>query len=99
MVSNPVYDPYQILQKVYGEKAHLKQAIADTFIEEQYRSRTVRICYGVLENNDYLDYCLRYYAPKAPKLASNSPLTTSISIEQISLTKSKNTCLFFHTLS
>ncbi|MBR2903733.1 MAG: hypothetical protein IKC37_03710 [Clostridia bacterium] len=69
MVSNPVYDPYQILQKVYGEKAHLKQAIADVFIEEQYRSRTVKICYGVLENNDYLDYCLRFYAPKAPKLA------------------------------
>ena len=60
MVSNPVYDPYQILQKVYGEKAHLKQAIADVFIEEQYRSRTVKICYGVLENNDYLDYCLRF---------------------------------------
>ena len=69
MVSNPVYDPYQILQKVYGEKTHLKQAIADTFIEEQYRSRTVKICYGVLEQNEYLDFCIRYYAPKSPKLA------------------------------
>ncbi|MBQ9118247.1 MAG: hypothetical protein IJY11_03485 [Clostridia bacterium] len=69
MVSNPVYDPYQILYKVYGEKAHLKQAIADTYIEEQYRGRTVKICYGVLENNDYLDFCLRHYAQKSPKLA------------------------------
>lgn len=69
MVSNPVYDPYQILQKVYGEGAHLKQAIADTFIEEQYRGRTVKICYGVLEQNVYLDFCIRHYAPKSPKLA------------------------------
>ena len=69
MVSNPVYDPYQILQKVYGEGAHLKQAIADTFIEEQYRGSTVKICYGVLEQNDYLDFCIRHYAPKSPKLA------------------------------
>ncbi|MBQ8428344.1 MAG: hypothetical protein IJX18_03730 [Clostridia bacterium] len=69
MVSNPVYDPYQILQKVYGEGAHFKQAIADTFIEEQYRGRTVKICYGVLEQNTYLDFCIRHYAPKSPKLA------------------------------
>ncbi len=69
MVSNPVYDPYQILQKVYGEKARLKQALADTFIEEQYRGRTVKICYGVLEKEGYLEFCIRRYASKAPKLA------------------------------
>ena len=69
MVSNPVYDPYQILMKIYQGGAHCKQAIADTYIEEQYRSRTVKIVYGVLEKDGYLDFCIRYYAPKAPKLA------------------------------
>ena len=69
MLSNPVYDPFQILTKIYSDGAHLKQAIADTYIEEQYRSRTVKIVYGVLENDIYFDYCIRHYAPKAPKLA------------------------------
>ncbi len=68
MVSNPVFDPYQILYKVYGEKTHLKQAIADAFIEEQYRGRTIKIVYGVLEKNEYLDFCIKHYAEKSPKL-------------------------------
>ena len=68
MLSNPIYDPFQILTKVYSDGAHLKQAIADTYIEEQYRSKTVKIVYGVLENDIYLDFCIRHYAPKAPKL-------------------------------
>lgn len=69
MLSNPVYDPFQILSKIYAGGAHVKQAIADTYIEEQYRTRTVKIVYGVLENDGYLDFCIRRYAPKAPKLA------------------------------
>ncbi len=69
MLSNPVYDPYVILTKVYSGGAHLKQAIADTYIEEQYRARTVKIVYGVLEQDGYLEFCIRHYAPKAPKLA------------------------------
>ena len=69
MLSNPIYDPFQILTKVYSGGAHLKQALADTYIEEQYRSKTVKIVYGVLENDIYLDFCIRHYAPKAPKLA------------------------------
>ena len=68
MLSNPVYDPFQILTKVYQGGAHLKQAIADTYIEEQYRSRTVKIVYGVLENDGFFDFCIRHYAPKSPKL-------------------------------
>ena len=32
-MTNPLYDPYQILQKVYGRGSFLKQAIAETFIE------------------------------------------------------------------
>ena len=78
MLSNPVYDPYQILTKVYSDGAHLKQAIADTYIEELYRARTVRICYGVLENDGYLDFCIRRYAPKAPKLAVRTILKISL---------------------
>lgn len=67
MLSNPVYDPFLILTKIYQGGAHLKQAIADTYIEEQYRSRTVKIVYGVLENDGYLEFCIRHYAEKAPK--------------------------------
>lgn len=78
MLSNPVYDPFQILTKVYSDGAHLKQAIADTYIEEQYRSRTVRIVYGVLENDGYFDFCIRHYAPKAPKLAVRILLKISL---------------------
>ena len=78
MLSNPVYDPFQILTKVYSDGAHVKQTIADTYIEEQYRSRTVRIVYGVLENDGYLDFCIRHYAPKAPKLVVRILLKISL---------------------
>ncbi len=78
MLSNPVYDPYLILTKVYSEGAHLKQAIADTYIEEQYRARTVKIVYGVLEKDGYFDFCIRHYAPKAPKLAVRTILKISL---------------------
>ncbi len=78
MLTNPVYDPFLILTKVYSDGAHVKQAIADTYIEEQYRSRTVKIVYGVLENDVYYDYCIRHYAPKAPKLAVRTILKISL---------------------
>ena len=50
-MTNPLYDPFAVLQKVYGGGAFLKQALADTPVEELNRARTVRICYGVLEND------------------------------------------------
>ncbi len=78
MLSNPIYDPYLILTKVYSDGAHLKQAIADTYIEEQFRSRTVKIVYGVLENDVYFDFCIRNYADKAPKLAVRTILKISL---------------------
>ncbi len=78
MLSNPVYDPFLILTKVYSDGAHVKQAIADTYIEEQYRGRTVKIVYGVLENDGYFDFCIRHYAPKAPKLAVRTILKISL---------------------
>ena len=67
-MTNPLYDPYAVLQKVYGGGAFLKQALADTPMEELNRARTVKICYGVLENDLYLDFCIRSFAPKNPKL-------------------------------
>ena len=78
MLTNPVYDPFLILTKVYSDGAHVKQAISDTYIEEQYRSRTVKIVYGVLENDGYFDFCIRHYAPKAPKLAVRTILKISL---------------------
>ena len=78
MLSNPVYDPFLILTKIYSDGAHLKQAIADTYIEEQFRSRTIKIVYGVLENDLFFDYCIRTYAPKAPKLAVRTILKISL---------------------
>ncbi len=77
-MSNPIYDPYQILSKVYSDGTHLKQAIADCYIEEQYRARTVKIVYGVLEKDGYLEFCIRNYAPKAPKLAVRTILKISL---------------------
>ena len=78
MLSNPVYDPFQILTKIYSNGTHLKQAIADTYIEEQYRSRTVKIVYGVLEKDGYLDFCIKTYAQKAPKLVVRTILKISL---------------------
>ena len=78
MLSNPIYDPFQILTKIYSDGTHLKQAISEVYIEEQYRSRTVKIVYGVLENDLYFDACIRHYAPKAPKLAVRTILKISL---------------------
>ena len=78
MLSNPLYDPFQILTKIHSDGAHLKQAIADTYIEELNRGRTVKIVYGVLENNLWLDYAIKFYAPKSPKLAVRILLKISL---------------------
>lgn len=66
-MTNPFYDPYQILTKVYSEGAHLKLALADTPIEELNRARTVKTAYGVLEHDAYLSLCIKTFAPKSPK--------------------------------
>ena len=78
MLSNPVYDPYQILTKIYSAGAHVKQAIADTYIEEINRARTVKIVYGVLEKDRYLEYCIHAYAEKSPKLAVRTILKIAL---------------------
>lgn len=66
-MTNPFYDPYRVLSKIYGEGAHLKIALAETDLEEINRARTVRTVYGVLERDRYLSLCIRTFAPKSPK--------------------------------
>ena len=41
---NLFYDCYTVLNKVYGEKAFIKQALSDTPIEEKNRAATTKIC-------------------------------------------------------
>ena len=67
-MTNPLYDPFAVQQKVYGQGSWLKQALADTPIEEAHRARAAKAAYGVLENDLYLDACIRAFAPKNPKL-------------------------------
>lgn len=78
MKTNPFYDPYRILGKVYGEGAHLKQALADTPIEELQRARTVKTAYGVLEHDGYLSLCIRTFASKSPKQSARILLKISL---------------------
>lgn len=77
-MTNPVADPYAVLFKVYGGGAYLKQAIAETPVEELHRARTVKIVYGVLEKDAYLDLCIRTFAPKNPKLPVRIVLKISL---------------------
>lgn len=66
-MKNPFYDAYCVLSKVYSEGAHVKIALADTRTEEVSRPATVKTVYGVLENDGYLSYCIKTFAPKSPK--------------------------------
>ncbi len=68
-MTNPFYDPYRVLTKIYADGAHLKIALAETDLEELHRARTVKTVYGVLENDGYLSLCIRTFAPKSPKQA------------------------------
>jgi len=65
---NYFYDCYSILNKVYSEKAFLKQAINSTFIEEKNRPLTIKTCYGVLDKDIELSYYIKKLANKSPKL-------------------------------
>ncbi|MDE7306705.1 MAG: hypothetical protein K2N33_04880 [Clostridia bacterium] len=66
-MTNPLCDPYLILTKVYRNGKFLKQAIAETQVEPLNRPRTVKICYGVLEKDIYLDYIISANTLKPPK--------------------------------
>lgn len=65
---NYFYDCYNILNKVYSDKAFIKQAINGTVIEEKNRAITVKTCYGVLDKDIELSYYLSFLTEKTPKL-------------------------------
>lgn len=68
-MTNPLCDPYLILVKVYSGGKYLKQAISDTPIEPLNRARTVKIVYGVLDKDVYLNYIIEQNTKSAPKAA------------------------------
>ena len=75
---NCFYDCYTILNKVYGDKAYLKQAINSTPIEEKNRSLTVKICYGVLDKDIELSYYITALTEKSPKLVIRTILKIAL---------------------
>ena len=72
------YDCYQILTKVYSEKAFLKQAILSTQIEEKNRALIIKTCYGVLDKDIELSYAISKLTEKSPKLAIRTVLKISM---------------------
>lgn len=68
-MTNPLTDPYLVLNKVYAGGKFLKQALADTPVEPLNRARCVKICYGVLEKDLYLGHILGANVKKQPKPA------------------------------
>lgn len=66
-MNNPLADAYLILTKVYQGGKYLKQAIADTPTDPASRARTVKMCYGVLEKDVYLDYIIGANVQKPPR--------------------------------
>ncbi|MGN0811908.1 MAG: transcription antitermination factor NusB [Candidatus Coproplasma sp.] len=68
-MTNPLADPYLILSKVYLNGQFLKQAIASTPVEQLNKSRTVKICYGVLDKDCYLEHIIGANATERPKTA------------------------------
>ncbi len=66
-MNNPLADPYLVLTKVYRGGKFLKQAIAETPTEPLNRARTVKICYGVLEKDVYLEHIIGANAQKPPR--------------------------------
>ena len=77
-MTNPLCDPYLILTKVYQGGKYLKQAIAETSVEPLNKARTVKICYGVLEKDIYLEYILGANVKKQPKSAVKTVLKIAL---------------------
>lgn len=66
-MNNPLADAYLVLSKVYLDGQYLKRALAETPIEPLNKSRTVKICYGVLDKDIYLDYIISANVKETPK--------------------------------
>jgi len=65
---NVFYDGYRVLMRIYSQKAYIGQAINSEVIEPLNRSLVIKICYGVAENDIYLEYVLSKLCDKRPKL-------------------------------
>lgn len=63
-----IYDSYNVLYKVYGEGAYIKQSLSNTQIEERNRSAVTKITYGVLDKDVTLSYIIKSLCEKTPKL-------------------------------
>ena len=68
-MTNPLTDPYIVLSKVYKEGMYLKQAMASISIDPLNKARTVKICYGVMEKDLFLEAVIAANAQKHPKAA------------------------------
>ncbi|MDE6557569.1 MAG: hypothetical protein K2K39_00520 [Clostridia bacterium] len=68
-MTNPITDPYLVLTKVYSGGKYLKQAISETPVEPLNSARTVKICYGVLDNDLYLERIIADNTQSSPKAA------------------------------
>ncbi len=75
---NLFYDSYRILSKVYGEKTFIPQAISSEVIEPINKNAVIKICYGVVENDIYLEYLISKLCDKRPKLPIRILLKISI---------------------
>ncbi len=62
---NLFLEAYHVLSRVYSEGAHLKIAFGE--LPHGEHGRTVKLCYGVLENDGYLSACIKSVAEKSPK--------------------------------
>ena len=74
-MTNPLVDPYLVLSKVYRDGKYLKQAIAETPVEFLNKARTVKICYGVLEKDIYLEHIIEANTKKAPAVDKKATAT------------------------
>ena len=75
---NLIYDAYRVLFHVYSEKAFIKQAINGEVIEPLNKNAVIKICYGVVENDIYLEYLISKLCSKRPKLPIRILLKISI---------------------
>lgn len=62
---NAFLDAYRVLARVFRDGAHFKIALAELPAGEH--GFTVRLAYAVLEQNGYLDLCVRTLAKKRPQ--------------------------------
>lgn len=68
-MNNPLTDPYLVLSKIYSGGKYLKQAIKETPLDPVNKAASVKIIYGVLEKDVYLDYIIGANAERSPKTA------------------------------